>query len=286
MARTIKFRVEALPHKDLDRRQRCLVNCSSYSGVMADFIAWLLQQGRTLEFADRVKEYEVRYYQQVCGQPNDARVAANLAVLAAAHAQFAEYLGDVWPSWQSEVKRFGEEQIPALLTEMMGAVREQRPIEIFWNTLCDLVAHGRVRLYESEMNRNAPIIGKYLPASRNLVCVASGLALAEVQKSLADQQRPSLPLRPADIPGLLRKEGKLVDEAGRTISPDGAAATAATKQLRIECGGPAIRCFIVNQKQLCADLDSWGVTATLKQSVLRRPLSQSSRLETAGVTEA
>ena len=165
LARTVLIPVEPVKQKDFDRRQRCIDRCGSYNGVMADFLHWLLVHGRTSEFASRVKGYEARYYQQVCGQPNDARVAANLAVLAAAHAQFAEYLGDVWPAWHDEMRRFGEEDVPALLTQMMGAVREQRVIEVFWNTLGDLVRHGRVRLDETDSG-HAPAIGKYLAPGR------------------------------------------------------------------------------------------------------------------------
>jgi hypothetical protein len=128
-------------------------------------------------------------------------VSANLAVLAAAHAEFAEYLGDIWPAWQEEVRRFGEEDVPALLSQMMGAVRVQRAVEVFWNTLVNLIACGRVRLDDSDSTSHAPVIGKCLPG-RKAAWVVPGLALAEVQKTLRDQGRPLLALTAAEIPGL------------------------------------------------------------------------------------
>jgi hypothetical protein len=191
---------------------------------MAAFLTWLLQLGRTTEFPDRVREYETRFLNQVRGQPNDARVAANMAVLAAAFAQIGEYLSDVWPEWESEVKQFVEGDVPTILTSMMQSVREQRPIELFWNTLQELVACHQVRLDGSEEG-NAPIIGREvrtgLAGIGGICCVSTELALAEVQRCLRDQNRPCLPLRVTEIPELLRKVGKLVDRAGTPIDPQG-----------------------------------------------------------------
>jgi hypothetical protein len=253
MARTVVVRVEPFGRKDFDRRQQCLDLCGTYSGVMAGFIGWLLATGRTGEFADRVKEYERQYYAAVRGQNNDARVSANLAVLAAAHAQFAEYLGDVWPDWADQVRWFGEEHVPGLLSRMMTAVREQRPIEIFWGTLSDLVRHGHVRLDQADDDSRGEAIGKYLPASRQLVLVSSELALAAVQKSLTDQKRPPLSLRPEEIPGLLRKEGRLRDRSGKPVAPESPGPGGGTAQLRLERGGPAKRGFIVADQELWAE---------------------------------
>jgi hypothetical protein len=248
MARTVLVRVEP-PQKDLERRQRCLDRCGSYSGVMAGFITWLLAQGRTKEFADRVRMYEGRYYRQVSGQPNDARVAANLAVLASAFAEFAEFLGDVWPAWQEEVRRFGEEDVPALLSQMMGAVREQRAIEVFWNILSHLIRCSRVRLDTSDSPSTAPIVGKWLPGPKKVGWVVPELALAEVQKTLRDQGRPLLALTAGEIPGLLRKEGRLVDRDGKMLQPR--SDDSGIQQLRY--GGERQRGFRINVRELhCA----------------------------------
>jgi hypothetical protein len=245
VARTVLVRVEPPAHKDLARRERCLDRCGSYSAATAGFIGWLLARGRTGEFADRVREYEGRYYRQVSGQPNDARVAANLAVLAAAHAEFAEYLGDVWPTWHEEVKWFGDEYVSALLAQMMGAVKQQRAIEVFWNTLVNLIDCRRVRLDNSESPSHAPAIGKCRAGSQ-VAWVVPELALAEVQKTLRDQGRPSLALTAAEIPGLLRREGRLVDARGNVVRPgsnDGG-----VQQLRH--GGGRQRGFRINVSDL------------------------------------
>jgi hypothetical protein len=242
-ARTVLVRVEPFGPKDLDRRGRCLRACGVYSSVMAGFIRWLLERGRTGEFADRVRDCEAAFYRQVQGKPNDSRVAANFAVLAAAHAQFAEYLGD-GDAWRAEARRFQEGDLPALLGGMIQAVREQRPVQIFWETLCDLVGYGRVRTDDREPG-NAPVIGRgpdRFPHPSYFVCTE--LALAEVQRSLQAQGRPQIPLRAQEIPDLLRKEGKLVDRDGRPIPADGRGGV--TGQHRVVPGEAARRGFYVS----------------------------------------
>src|SRR5262249_5742447 len=82
--------------KQVEAGTRCLDQCQNYSGVMADFIRWLLVNKRREVFEQRFIELRKRFYGDVAGQQNDIRVATNLALLGAAFEQFAEYLGDVW----------------------------------------------------------------------------------------------------------------------------------------------------------------------------------------------
>jgi hypothetical protein len=167
-ARTIVCDVPDMAEKDFECRARCMAECRKYSGVTADFIGWLLAQGRTNEFADRVREQEAAFYKTTQGQPNDGRVAANFGFLAAGYRQFTEYMGQAAPSgWESEVRGYLEEDLPAMLAGMMVSVREQRPIEIFWSVLGQLIKNGRVRL--DPEGTGAPVIGRPDPFKVGMV---------------------------------------------------------------------------------------------------------------------
>jgi hypothetical protein len=135
---------------------------------------------------------------------------------------------------------------------MMRAVREERPIEVFWHTLVDLVACGRVRLDDKDRDSHAPMIGKAY-TNPHYVWVSTEVALAEVQKSLRDQGRPHLALRPADIPALLRKEGKLLDKSGQPVPADFRGPV--THQRRLPAG-ELRRGFIVSRQVLDGAADT------------------------------
>ena len=104
---------------------RCKDECEKYSGVTADFIRWLLAEGRIEVFKRRFAELQERYYSDVAGQQNDIRIATNLALLGASFELFAEYLGDVWPEWRQDAQRFVEEDLVAIRGEMLGEAKEQ-----------------------------------------------------------------------------------------------------------------------------------------------------------------
>jgi len=130
------------------------------------------------------------------------------------------------------------ETLVELLGALAGEVREQRPIEIFWATLVELVSCHRVRL-DTSSEGYAPLIGKlHSGIRRQAYAISSELALMEVQKCLRDQARPQLPLRARDIVQQLQQEGKLSSEMGNT-------------QVRIE--GQSKRCFVVDKVALFAD---------------------------------
>jgi len=243
-ARTIIVPVEPLATKDLDRRNRCLEESRHYSALTADFVKWLIQNGRLQEFANKVKAEELRIYQTIAGQANDGRVAANFAVFSAAYAEIVEYLGDVIPNWREEVARFRYVDLPALLKPMLDEVQRQRPIETFWNTLVQLVRCNRVRLDDSEEGL-ADVIGKLDPYLSDVVNVSSELALAEVQKCLREQGRSALPLRPADLANLLDKEGRIAKRTVVTIEDKDKVKL--TKQVRIQ--GALKRCFPVRSSE-------------------------------------
>jgi hypothetical protein len=237
VARTIMVPVEAYPIKDLDRRSRCVQECCNYAGVTADFIRWLIEQRRTQDFANRVREQEQCFLKKVAGQPNDARVAANFGVLAAAYAEFAEYLSNVWPEANESVRHYIESDLTALLQNMMHEVRDQRPTDIFWATLAELARCERIRFDPTETGTGA-LIGKWAAPHSGRSWISTELALQEVQKSLKEQGRPLLPLRPRDIIEELRREGKLVDDN-------------TSKQVRLE--GDRHRCFCLDTGTLLLD---------------------------------
>jgi hypothetical protein len=166
LARTV---IVAVPQaqKDLDRGARCLAECGRYSGVMADFIRWLLAEGRTEQFAARVEQHGAAYYQRIAGQQNDARIASNFARLAAAFAEFARYLADAWPTWQPEAQHFAGTILVGALDEMTEIVKCQQASAIFLETLGNLLEHGKVRVVgwyggcDPEYTMNRPLVGKF-----------------------------------------------------------------------------------------------------------------------------
>ena len=141
---------------------RCLEECGNYCGVMADFIRWLLGEGRIEIFSIRFNELQKRYYSDVAGQQNDIRIATNLALLGAAFEQFAEYLGDVWEGWSEAARKFIEEDIVSIRDDMLGEAKEQQASEVFLKTLSELIQYDHVRIVGMPGPRDQehkPVIG-------------------------------------------------------------------------------------------------------------------------------
>jgi hypothetical protein len=178
-ARTIIIPVEPFPAKDLARRDRCLAEAPLYNGVTLAFIQWLLREGRLGEFLDRVGEQENRILRRIDGGPNDGRIATNFAVLAASYGLLYEFLAVDRPDWKTSVDQFQHVDIETLLAPMLAHVAEQRPIEIFWNTLVALTQHERVRLSNSD-DGFAPVIGGPSKTKLGAFDISTELALAEV----------------------------------------------------------------------------------------------------------
>jgi hypothetical protein len=131
LARTIVVRVPQ-GSKDLARGRRCLEECHHYSGVMGDFIRWLLAEKRTASFAPRVDSWRQRYYSDVAGQQNDLRIACNLALLAGAFELIAEYLGDVWGNWQKEANGSPRKTCSPCGTRCSARCASNRPVKSSW----------------------------------------------------------------------------------------------------------------------------------------------------------
>jgi hypothetical protein len=280
LARTV---IVAVPHaeKDLARGARCLAECHRYRAVTADFIRWLLAEGRTQQFAARVKQHGAAYYQRIAGQQNDARIASNFARLAAAFAEFARYLGDAWPTWQHEAQRFAGTILVRALDEMTEIVKSQQASAIFLETLGNLLEHGKVRVVkwyghcDPEDLKNRPLVGKFdaaMPAhyagygkskpafqKGDIFAINLPLALEAVQESLRRRARPELRLTEQNLAAQLAEDGKLVDADGKKV-------TSATpkKTMAMRIGGASLRAaripaeFLISAEQTTADAKPGG----------------------------
>jgi hypothetical protein len=281
LARTV---IVAVPQaeKDLKRGARCLAECPRYSALMADFIQWLLAEGRTQQFAARVEQYGAAYYKRIAGQQNDARIASNFARLAAAFAEFARYLADAWPTCHLEAQRFSGTILVQALDEMSEIVKCQQASAIFLETLGNLLEHGKVRAVKwygdcesPEELKNRPRVGKFeaakplpyagygkpKPAYQNgdIFAINLPLALEAVQESLRRRARPELRVTEQTLLAQLVEDGKLVDADGKKITP---ATPKKTKAVRIE--GASLRAvripaeFLISEKPTPEDAQPGG----------------------------
>jgi hypothetical protein len=257
LARTV---IVAVPQaeKDLDRGARCLAACRRYSGVTADFIRWLLAEGRTQPFAARVEQHGAAFYKRIAGEQNDARIASNFVRLAAAFAEFARFLADAWPAWQQEAQRFSGTILVEALDEMTELVKCQQASAIFLDTLANLLEHGKVRVVgwdggcDPELIKNRPLVGRFdaakppshalygpsKPAFRegDVFAINLPLALEAVQESLRRRGRPELRVTEPTLLAQLVEDGQLVDAEGKPVT---SATPAKTEAMRI--GGSSLR---------------------------------------------
>jgi hypothetical protein len=255
MARSLVIRVPQR-EKDLGRGSRCVNGCSKYSGVMADFIRWLISNGRMKVFAERVRALQQRFYVDVVGQQNDSRITTNLAVLGAAFEQMAEYLGDVWPEWETQARLFVDEDLIAIRDEMLGEVKEQQASEVFLRILADLVQCNEVRIDGLTSQRGdadrKPMIGRVegnLPAvvGRELdrvLAICTTLALREVNTCLQEQGRPVLKITESALLQQLREDGKLLDANSQPLNDS----ANPTRRVRFE--GRQLRAFTISSREL------------------------------------
>jgi hypothetical protein len=247
LARSVVVPVPQRP-KDLGRGERCVAESGRYRAVTADLLRRVLVDQRHEGFAERVRSLRRRYHQGVAGRPNDSRVAGNFALLAAGFAEAARYLADAWPAWEAETRAFLDEDLVELRDATLGAVREQQAGEVFWDVLGDLVRHDAVALCPGEAEKGRPLVGRRAPGGADLYCVSTGLALAAVNRCLREQGKPELRATPAALLDQLRREGRLLDAAGRPLDPEGRGP--ATQQVRI--AGEVRRSFLTSKLLLGA----------------------------------
>ncbi len=116
-----------------------------YRGLMADFLTWAISEAKGSAFADRVEHWQRHYYQSIRGRQNDARIAGNHALLAAAFEIFAAYMQDVWPGAAQEAEEFALIDLAEMVAVSVGSAEAEQASTIFLETLRSLLDWGRVR---------------------------------------------------------------------------------------------------------------------------------------------
>jgi hypothetical protein len=245
--------------KNVGAGTRCIVECQNYSGVMADFIRWLIAGDRVEIFRKRFEELQKRFYGDVAGQQNDIRVATNLAQLGAAFEQFAEYLGDVWADWHEAANVFVENNLIEIRSAMLGEAKQQQASEVFLGTLAELIRLRRVGIQGSNQysSEHTPIVGRsvvprfvagpVLTAGPNpdRFEISTSLALAEVNKCLRQQGRPDLKITGSALLQQLCEDGKLLDQNGEPLTKG----SELTHRARLEDGRQQ-RVFTISRREL------------------------------------
>lgn len=231
LARLLVVRVPQ--HRDHERADRCRQLCRHYSGVMLDFIRHLLASGRCREFEQRVAARRQDYLRGIAGVPNDARIASNFALLAAAFEEIAEYFADVWPAQQEETRRFLQEDLRAIRDEAVKTLRQQEPARLYLETLTELIAEGQVRIIGHR--QEGEVIGKVAEDGNWLL--STTLSLKAVQQDR--KERGLEPLR-LNARTLLKEldQGGLVIRNGENL----------TQYLRL--GGKPSHCFLIKPEGL------------------------------------
>ncbi len=244
---------------------QCLAKCEHYSGVMADFIRWLLADNRLTSFQPRFGELQQKYYADVAGQQNDIRIATNLALLGASFELFAQYLGDVWDGWCEVATNFVNKDLIVIRDEMLGAAKEQQASEVFLATLAELIRFNHVRIdgfmAHHRDGEHKPLIGRSAEIRPNAARLARGddeqsgrfeistqLALAEVNASLRQQSRAELRITERALLEQLREDGKLLDPNGGKLADD----ADPTRRVRID-GRRQMRTFTIRRSDLLGD---------------------------------
>jgi hypothetical protein len=228
MARTVIVGVPSRA-KDIERGARCLARRHRYPALMAGFIGHVIAEGRGVEFAERVRELQAFYYGPIAGAQNDLRIAANHALLGAAFEEFAGYLGEVGAEWGRQARLYVDRDLAEIRDEMIGAVKEQQPSEIFLATLRSLVENARARIHgwssplAESGSSHAPTIGKVIKRAEGrpfAIDLNMTMAMECVQDSLRRQGRPPLSTSARAMLDQLAGDGKLLDQTGRPIGRD------------------------------------------------------------------
>jgi hypothetical protein len=244
LARTILVEVPNR-QKDFELGRRCLAMSPRYRGLMADFLAWVIREGRGAVFAERVELRQSHYYRSIAGRQNDARIAGNHALLVAAFEQMAAYLEDVWPEAASDAEEFALGDVARMVAASVGSAEQDQGSAVFLEALRALLDWGRVRLEApggggagvaiDAKNRGA-VIGRTIadgPEDEDRVVELSlAMALQAVQRSLRQQGKPPLQVSEKTLIAQLEAEGLLLDRDNRPVAPGSAGNR--SRQVRIE----------------------------------------------------
>lgn len=201
--------------KDHTRYQHCLQYSAMYSGMMADFVRYVIASGWTARFVGEVEDLRLRLLSGVEGRQNDARVASNLALMGAAFRAACEYLGDVWPEANDRADHFVGVDLIALRDEMLASTREQQTSEVFLNCLAELIDNKRVTIegWAQHTNPHAgiPVVGRAatVPGIGSVFKLSTQLCLEEVNRSLRTQGRPIVAASERTLIEQLLRDGRL-----------------------------------------------------------------------------
>ena len=197
-------------------------------------------RGAGRQFAARVEHWQAEYYRSIAGLQNDARIAGNHALLAAAYEQFAAYLSDVWPGAAADAEEFATTDVAAMVEASAGAAAEEQGSAVFLDDLRAQLEWGRVRLEghggPAGGEGRGAVIGRVVAGGAagegRVAELSMSLALAAVQRSLRQQGRPPLPVSEKTLIAQLEAEGLLLDGDGRRIQPGRGGSR--SRQVRIE----------------------------------------------------
>lgn len=248
-------------HKDIERGARCAAESTKYAGVTADFVRWLLAHDGLARFARRVEELKGRYYRDIAGQQNDARIAGNFAQLAAAGELMFEYFRDVIPDADAITREFVEADLTAMRDAAVSHVREEQESNTFLRVLADLLTTGRVRVQTNagrggQSQDHSPVVGVSVPArpprgtDRGRAAhlrLSARTCLEHVNQALERQGAGKLKVTEKALLNQLRHDALLLDEAGEPLPPDGPA----TRAVRV--AGSPIHCFLMSAATLLGD---------------------------------
>jgi hypothetical protein len=213
LARTVTVAVPQAG-RDIARGRRCAEMAPTYSGVMADFVRFVLQEGWTARFAAEARAAQTRLLGGRPPRQNDARVAANLALMGTAVRAACDYLSDVWPEGPERASEFEEADLTALREESLAGTRQNQTSEVFLRALAGLIEQGQLKVLgwqpHQEIPPGVPVVGRTLVVGSSMVFrLNTSLCLATVNSSLAAQRRPVVAASERALLDQLRADGRL-----------------------------------------------------------------------------
>jgi hypothetical protein len=248
--------------KDAELGDRCLKMSPLYRGVMAEFLAWVIHEEKGAAFADRVEHWQRHYYRSIRGRQNDARIAGNHALLAAAFEVFAAYMQDVWPGAAEEAEEFALNDLAEMVSVSVGSAESEQASTIFLESLRSLLDWGQVRFEgqsgskghgASDGRSKATVVGRVVAGCSaddgeegRVVELSLAMALQAVQRSLRQQGRPAIRISEKTLIAQLEAEGLVLDRANRPIAPGQSGGK--SRQVRID--GSRVRVIRMNLDDL------------------------------------
>ena len=116
--------------------------------VTADVLAHPIRDGRLAGFSGRVAAWRDDFYRGIEGRQNDARIAANFGMLAAALGEFGADLGPAWPGCREDFSAFLDEDMIPMRDARLRRVEGQQASAIFLAELRALIGPGAGRLVD------------------------------------------------------------------------------------------------------------------------------------------